>query len=320
MMDLSIVIPLYNEDESIDELHSKIVSSLSNSSLNYEIIFIDDGSSDNSWNIIKDVTKRVPNTRAIRFLTNYGKSMALSAGFKSTRGEVVVTMDADLQDDPNEILQLYNVLINEDYHIVSGWKKKRYDSVIFKNLPSKLFNWAARLSSDIKLNDFNCGIKAYKSDVIKEIKLTSGMHRYIPVLAKNSGFNKIGEKIVLHHPRKHGKTKYGADRFIKGFLDLITLSFIERFGKRPMHFFGLFGTFILVTGLIFSIYLGIDKLFINTTSRLITERPEFYIALASMIIGSQFFLAGFLGEIILRNKKLDNYKIKEKINLDEWKN
>ena len=316
-MDLSIVIPLYNEVESIDELHSKIVSSLSNSSLNYEIIFIDDGSSDNSWNIIKDVTKRVHNTRAIRFLTNYGKSMALSAGFKSTRGEVVVTMDADLQDDPNEILQLYNVLINEDYHIVSGWKKKRYDSVIFKNLPSKLFNWAARLSSGIKLNDFNCGIKAYKSDVIKEIKLTSGMHRYIPVLAKNSGFNKIGEKIVLHHPRKHGKTKYGADRFIKGFLDLITLSFIERFGKRPMHFFGLFGTFILVTGLIFSIYLGIDKLFINTTSRLITERPEFYIALASMIIGSQFFLAGFLGEIILRNKKLDNYKIKEKINLDE---
>ncbi len=317
MMDLSIVIPLYNEDESIDELHSKIVSSLLNSSLNYEIIFIDDGSSDNSWNIIKDVTKRAQNTRAIRFFTNYGKSMALSAGFKLSRGEVVITMDADLQDDPNEILQLYNVLINEDYHIVSGWKKKRYDSVIFKNLPSKLFNLAARLSSGIKLNDFNCGIKAYKSDVIKEIKLTSGMHRYIPVLAKNSGFNKIGEKIVLHHPRKHGKTKYGADRFIKGFLDLITLSFIERFGKRPMHFFGLFGTFILVTGLIFSIYLGIDKLFINTTSRLITERPEFYIALASMIIGSQFFLAGFLGEIILRNKKLDNYKIKEKINLDE---
>ena len=279
MMDLSIVIPLYNEDESIDELHSKIVSSLSNSSLNYEIIFIDDGSSDNSWNIIKDVTKRVHNTRAIRFLTNYGKSMALSAGFKSTRGEVVVTMDADLQDDPNEILQLYNVLINEDYHIVSGWKKKRYDSVIFKNLPSKLFNWAARLSSGIKLHDFNCGIKAYKSDVIKEIKLTSGMHRYIPVLAKNSGFNKIGEKIVLHHPRKHGKTKYGPDRFIKGFLDLITLSFIERFGKRPMHFFGLFGTFILVTGLIFSIYLGIDKLFINTTSRLITEDQNFILHL-----------------------------------------
>ena len=231
------------------------------------------------------------------------------------RGEVVVTMDADLQDDPNEILQLYNVLINEDYHIVSGWKKKRYDSLIFKNLPSKLFNWAARLSSGINLNDFNCGIKAYKSDVIKEIKLTSGMHRYIPVLAKNSGFNKIGEKIVLHHPRKHGKTKYGADRFIKGFLDLITLSFIERFGKRPMHFFGLFGTFILVTGLIFSIYLGIDKLFINTTSRLITERPEFFISLAAMIIGLQFFLAGFLGELILRTRKnKDNYIISEKTN------
>jgi len=317
MMDLSIVIPLYNEDESIAELYSKIVSSLSNSSLNYEIIFIDDGSSDNSWNIIKDFTKRVNNTRAIRFLTNYGKSMALSAGFKSTQGEVIVTMDADLQDDPNEILQLYNVLINEDYHLVSGWKKKRYDSLIFKNLPSKLFNWAARISSGIMLNDFNCGIKAYKAEVIKEIKLTGGMHRYIPVLAKNLGFNKIGEKIVKHHPRKHGKTKYGADRFVKGFLDLITLSFIERFGKRPMHFFGLFGTFILVTGLIFSIYLGIDKLFINTTSRLITERPEFFIALTSMIIGSQFFLAGFLGEIILRNKKLDNYKIKEKLNLDE---
>tara|TARA_S200000501_G_scaffold159784_1_gene150707 strand:- start:1546 stop:2499 length:954 start_codon:yes stop_codon:yes gene_type:complete len=317
MMDLSIVIPLYNEDESIAELYSKIVSSLSNSSLNYEIIFIDDGSSDNSWNIIKDFTKRVNNTRAIRFLTNYGKSMALSAGFKSTQGEVIVTMDADLQDDPNEILQLYNVLINEDYHLVSGWKKKRYDSLIFKNLPSKLFNWAARISSGIMLNDFNCGIKAYKAEVIKEIKLTGGMHRYIPVLAKNLGFNKIGEKIVKHHPRKHGKTKYGADRFVKGFLDLITLSFIERFGKRPMHFFGLFGTFILVTGLIFSIYLGIDKLFINTTSRLITERPEFFISLTSMIIGSQFFLAGFLGEIILRNKKLDNYKIKEKLNLDE---
>lgn len=317
MMDLSIVIPLYNEDESIAELYSKIVSSLSNSSLNYEIIFIDDGSSDNSWNIIKDFTKRINNTRAIRFLTNYGKSMALSAGFKSTQGKVIVTMDADLQDDPNEILQLYNVLINEDYHLVSGWKKKRYDSLIFKNLPSKLFNWAARISSGIMLNDFNCGIKAYKAEVIKEIKLTGGMHRYIPVLAKNLGFNKIGEKIVKHHPRKHGKTKYGADRFVKGFLDLITLSFIERFGKRPMHFFGLFGTFILVTGLIFSIYLGIDKLFINTTSRLITERPEFFIALTSMIIGSQFFLAGFLGEIILRNKKLDNYKIKEKLNLDE---
>ena len=317
MMDLSIVIPLYNEDESIAELYSKIVSSLSNSSLNYEIIFIDDGSSDNSWNIIKDFTKKVNNTRAIRFLTNYGKSMALSAGFKSTQGEVIVTMDADLQDDPNEILQLYNVLINEDYHLVSGWKKKRYDSLIFKNLPSKLFNWAARISSGIMLNDFNCGIKAYKAEVVKEIKLTGGMHRYIPVLAKNLGFNKIGEKIVKHHPRKHGKTKYGADRFMKGFLDLITLSFIERFGKRPMHFFGLFGTFILVTGLIFSIYLGIDKLFINTTSRLITERPEFFIALTSMIIGSQFFLAGFLGEIILRNKKLNNYKIKEKLNLDE---
>ncbi len=316
-MDLSIVIPLYNEDESLAELHSKIVSCLSDSNLNYEIIFIDDGSKDKSWSVLKKVANNYKNTTALRFLTNYGKSMALCAGFKFAKGSVVVTMDADLQDDPNEIIQLYRILKNENFDLLSGWKKKRYDSLIFKNVPSKLFNWAARFSSGIKLNDFNCGIKAYKLDVIKEIKLTGGMHRYIPVLAKNLGFDKIGEKVVLHHPRKHGNTKYGADRFIKGFLDLITLSFIERFGKRPMHFFGLFGTIILLTGFIFSIYLGIDKVFINKYGRLITERPEFYIALTSMIIGSQFFLAGFLGEIIYRNKKQFNYKIKEHINLHE---
>ena len=253
-----------------------------------------------------------------RFQRNYGKSMALSAGFKKCNGKIVITMDADLQDDPNEILSLYKMVDKNNYDIVSGWKKKRYDSIIFKNIPSKLFNWAARKASGIKLNDFNCGIKAYKRSVIKQIELTDGMHRYIPVLAKNCGFNKITEKVVQHHPRKYGKTKYGAERFMKGFLDLLTLSFIQRFGKRPMHFFGLFGTSILFVAFIFSIYLGIDKLFINQSGRLITERPEFFIALASMIIGLQFFLAGFLGELILRTRKRkDNYMIVEEIGGDK---
>ena len=314
-MQISVVIPLYNEEDSLIELHEKIISNLENFLIDYEIIFIDDGSIDSSWSVIKNLCSSSKKTKGVQFLTNYGKSMALSEGFKLAKGKIVITMDADLQDDPKEIIPLYNMITENNYDIVSGWKKKRYDSLIFKNLPSKLFNFAARLSSGISLNDFNCGIKAYKSDVIKEIELTSGMHRYIPVLAKKSGFNKIAEKIVEHHPRVHGNTKYGPDRFIKGFLDLITLSFFSRFGKRPMHFFGLFGTLILIVGFFFSIYLGIDKLFINTTGRLITERPEFYISLASMIIGSQFFLAGFLGELILRNsKKAKNYKIKSRLN------
>ena len=312
-MDLSIVIPLYNESESINELNSSINNILINSNINYEIIYIDDGSIDNSWEKIVKISSNNPKVYGYSFLRNYGKSMALSAGFKKTKGSVVITMDADLQDDPNEILPLYYMIIKDGYDLVSGWKKKRYDSIIFKNIPSKLFNWAARSASGVRLNDFNCGIKSYRSSVIKEVKLTDGMHRYIPVLAMNSGFGKISEKVVKHHPRKHGKTKYGADRFLKGFLDLLTLSFIQRFGKRPMHFFGLFGTIILLVGFIFSIYLGIDKLFINKSGRLITERPEFFISLASMIIGLQFFLGGFIGELILRTKKNnDNYVIKEK--------
>ena len=314
-MQISVVIPLYNEEDSLIELHEKIISNIENFLIDYEIIFIDDGSVDSSWSVIKNLCSSSKKTKGVQFLTNYGKSMALLEGFKLAKGKIVITMDADLQDDPKEIIPLYKMITENNYDIVSGWKKKRYDSLIFKNLPSKLFNFAARLSSGISLNDFNCGIKAYKSDVIKEIELTSGMHRYIPVLAKKSGFHKIAEKIVKHHPRVHGNTKYGPDRFIKGFLDLITLSFFSRFGKRPMHFFGLFGTLILVVGFLFSIYLGIDKLFVNTTGRLITERPEFYISLASMIIGSQFFLAGFLGELILRNsKKAKNYKIKSRLN------
>ena len=314
-MNISIVIPLLNEQNSLEELTSSVSFIINNLKLEFEIILIDDGSTDNSWKIISKICSSNKNIKAIRFLKNFGKSQALSAGFKACNGDVVITMDADLQDDPNEIPQLYKKIIEEDFDLVSGWKKVRYDSIIFKNFPSKIFNWAARTTSGIKLNDFNCGIKAYKKEVIKQVKLTGGMHRYIPVLAKNAGYNRITEKIVIHHPRKHGETKYGIDRFIKGFLDLITLWFIHKFGKRPMHFFGLIGTIMLLVGFFFSAYLGIDKLFLQTSGRLITERPEFYISLATMIMGSQFFLAGFLGEIILRNRKIKKqYIITEKIN------
>ncbi|RCL67660.1 MAG: glycosyltransferase [Cryomorphaceae bacterium] len=313
-MQLSIVIPLFNEQESLLELNKTILEIVLSMKIEFEIIYVDDGSTDNSWDIIKNLSKNSSNLIGIKFLRNFGKSQALYAGFEAAHGEVVITMDADLQDDPNEIPSLFNKIDKENFDLVSGWKKKRFDSIIFKNFPSKIFNWAARKTSGINLNDFNCGIKAYKKAVIKEIKLTGGMHRYIPVLAKNAGFKNISEKIVKHHPRKHGKTKYGADRFIKGFLDLITLWFIHKFGKRPMHFFGLIGTFMLMIGFFFSLFLGIEKLFIETSGRLITERPEFYIALATMIIGSQFFLAGFLGEIILRNKKIEKqYIISEKL-------
>ena len=314
-MDLSVVIPLLNEQNSLEELVVKISSVIKKLELNYEIILIDDGSKDDSWKSIIEITSSNKNVKALRFLKNYGKSQALSAGFKASKGDVIITMDADLQDDPNEIPELYRLVKEEKFDLVSGWKKVRHDSYFSKNIPSKVFNWAARVTSGIKLNDFNCGIKAYKKDLINQIKLTGGMHRYIPVLAKNAGYSKITEKVVIHHPRKHGKTKYGYDRFIKGFLDLITLWFIHKFGKRPMHFFGLIGTVMLSIGFLFSIYLGVDKLFIDTSGRLITERPEFYIALATMIMGSQFFLAGFLGEIILRNKKIKKqYIITEKIN------
>ena len=314
-MQLSIIIPLFNEEESLEELNEAIEKVVSKMDIDYEVIYIDDGSTDNSWNIITNLSEKSFNLKGIKFLRNFGKSQALCAGFDAALGKVVITMDADLQDDPNEIPSLFDKIYNENFDLVSGWKKKRFDSIIFKNFPSKIFNWAARKTSGIKLNDFNCGIKAYKKAVIKEIKLTGGMHRYIPVLAKNAGFKNISEKIVKHHPRKHGKTKYGADRFIKGFLDLITLWFIHKFGKRPMHFFGLIGTIMLLIGFFFSLFLGIEKLFIETSGRLITERPEFYISLATMIMGSQFFLAGFLGEIILRNKKIKKqYIISEKVN------
>ena len=309
-MDISIVIPLLNESESILTLHDWILRSLEKEKNNYEIIFIDDGSSDRSWEIIVELCGRNPNTHGIQFSKNYGKSQALHAGFNKAQGDFVVTMDADLQDSPEEILPMINKMKEKDLDLISGWKKKRYDSILFKNLPSKLFNWAARRLSGIKLHDFNCGLKVYKIEVIKNIQVFGEMHRYIPVIAAHEGFDKIDEKTVKHQARKYGKTKFGADRFLNGFLDLITLWFINGFGKRPMHFFGFWGTLMLIMGFGFTIYLGIDKLYLNMQSRLITQRPEFYIALTTMILGAQFFIAGFLGEILIRhNKNIKRYNI-----------
>ena len=316
-MDLSVVIPLLNEEGSIAELHQWLVKVLEVRELSYEIIFIDDGSTDQSWSIIQAVAKTDPNTKAVRFQKNYGKSQALHAGFLKAQGSVVVTMDADLQDNPEEVPSLYQMIQTGKYDMVSGWKKKRFDPFFGKNLPSKLFNYAARKTSKVALHDFNCGLKAYKNEVVKAIEVTGDMHRYIPVLVSNAGFLKIGEKVVQHQARKYGTTKFGSERFIRGFLDLITISFLSRFGKRPMHFFGSLGVLMLALGFLFSAYLGLDKLWIHPAGRLITERPQFYIALTAMILGSQFFVAGFLGELILRSKpQRNNYLIKEVLNLD----
>jgi len=315
-MDISVVIPLLNEQESLTELRDWIAKVMQSNHFSYEIIFIDDGSTDGSWQTIEKLIEKDTNVKGIRFSKNYGKSQALHAGFKETLGNVIITMDADLQDNPEEIPELYNMIIKDNLDLVSGWKKKRYDSVLSKNLPSKLFNWAARRTSGVKLHDFNCGLKAFKSNVVKNIDVNGEMHRYIPVLAKNEGFTKIGEKIVQHQARKYGKTKFGMERFINGFLDLITIWFVSRFGKRPMHFFGALGALMLFIGFAFAFYLGIDKIFINPAGRLITQRPQFYISLATMIIGSQFFVAGFLGEIILRSQpNKERYKIEKKANL-----
>ena len=313
-MDISIIIPLLNEEASLNELHQWISKVMKSNAYSYELIFIDDGSKDQSWSIITKLANENTEVNGIRFLKNFGKSQALHAGFAKAQGDVIITMDADLQDNPEEITALYKMIHEEGYDLVSGWKKIRYDSKIAKNLPSKLFNFAARKTSGVQLNDFNCGLKAYRNEVIKNIEVTGEMHRYIPVLAKNAGFSNIGEKIVKHQARKYGETKFGMERFIRGFLDLITISFISRFGKRPMHFFGAWGALMIVVGFLFAFYLGIDKLFLNPSGRLITEKPQFYIALTSMILGSQFFVAGFLGELILRSKKdTKNYIIKENI-------
>jgi len=314
-LDISIIIPLLNEEESLNELSQKIDSVLSKRSFLYETIFIDDGSTDDSWNVIKNLAANNSNIRGIKFLRNFGKSQALHAGFNASLGNIVFTMDADLQDDPKEIPEMYDLMINQDFDLISGWKKQRFDPIFTKNLPSKLFNACARITSGIKLNDFNCGLKAYKKKVVKSINVYGEMHRYIPILASNEGFKKIGEKIIKHRPRKYGQTKFGMNRFSHGFLDLITIWFLSKFGKRPMHFFGGIGAIMLIIGFSFALYLGIDKLYLNPNSRLITEKPEFFISLTTMILGSQFFVAGFIGEMITRNnKEKKQYTIEKSIN------
>ena len=317
-MNLSIVIPLLNEEESINELHDWIVRVMQSNHFSYEILFIDDGSTDDSWSAIQGLTEVNPNVKAIRFQKNFGKSAALHAGFNAVKGDIVITMDADLQDNPEEIPEMVRMIEQEGFDMVSGWKKKRFDSVIAKNIPSKLFNWAARITSGVKLNDFNCGLKAFRKQVIKTIEVSGEMHRYIPVLAKNAGFMKIGEKVVKHQARKYGKTKFGPDRFIKGFLDLLTIWFVSKFGKRPMHLFGAWGVLMFIIGFGFTLYLGIDKLFINRTGRLLTLRPQFYVALTAMIIGTQLFLAGFIGELLIRTRRTKKrYNIADEIHLSE---
>ena len=298
-MDLTIIIPLLNEAESLPELHRWIEKVFTTENLSYEILFIDDGSTDDSWQVISHLCQTSTATKGIRFSRNFGKSQALHAGFAAAKGEVIFTIDADLQDSPDELPAMYHRLKEENLDILSGWKKKRYDSILFKNIPSKLFNWAARRSSGIYLHDFNCGLKAYRKEVVKNIEVYGEMHRYIPVIAAHEGFTAIKEQVVQHQARKYGETKFGLSRFINGFLDLITLSFLHKFGKRPMHFFGLWGTIMFLIGFVFAGYLGIDKLYLNTDGRLIAERPAFYIALTTMILGSQFFVAGFLGEILV---------------------
>ncbi|MFC6861040.1 glycosyltransferase family 2 protein [Zunongwangia atlantica] len=305
-MQISVVIPLLNEEQSLAELYNWIAKVMRSNSFSYEIIFIDDGSTDNSWKTIAAIADKDKAVKGIKFNRNYGKSQALHAGFLKAEGDVVITMDADLQDNPDEIPELYKMISEEEYQLVSGWKKKRYDSVLAKNLPSKLFNAAARKTSGLKLHDFNCGLKAYNKAVIKNIDVYGEMHRYIPVLAKNAGFYKIAEKEVKHQARKYGKTKFGPERFIFGFLDLLTIWFLSKFGRRPMHLFGSLGVLMFVIGFFTAGYVGFSKLYKmynNEPNILVALNPWFYIALTVMIIGSQLFLAGFVGELILRSKR-----------------
>ena len=313
-MDVSIVIPLYNEDESLTELSAWIERVVNAHQLSYEIIMIDDGSTDNSWNVIEQLRVQNQNIKGIKFQRNYGKSAALNEGFKAAQGQVIITMDADMQDSPDEIPELRKMILDGNYDIVSGWKKKRYDNAVTKNLPSKLFNAAARKMSGIKLNDFNCGLKAYKYKVVKSIEVYGEMHRYVPVLAKWAGFRKVGEKVVEHRARKYGVTKFGWDRFINGFLDLMSIFFVGKFGKRPMHFFGLWGTVSFMFGLLVFVYLTISKFFFDVTG--MTQRPLFFFAILAMIIGTQLFLSGFIGELIARNSpERNHYLIEQKLGL-----
>jgi glycosyltransferase involved in cell wall biosynthesis len=318
-MDLSVVIPVFNEDKSIRELSEWIEKVCKLSGLSFEILFIDDGSSDYSWDIIKEIAGKKNSVKGIRFRRNYGKAAALHTGFSEADGDVVITMDSDLQDSPDEIPELVRMIKEDGYDLVSGWKKKRYDPFI-KRFTSKIYNSTARISSGIKLHDFNCGLKAYRNDVVKSIEVYGEMHRYIPMLAREAGFRNIGEKVVEHRPRKYGVTKYGLDRFMKGYLDLLTIGFITRFGKSPMHLFGFLGTLMFLIGFIMAGYLGIRKLVFvhhNLRAPLVTDSPYFYIALTVMIIGSFLFLTGFLGEMVNRNSpERNSYLAKEKVNLE----
>lgn len=315
-MDISVVIPLFNEEESLPELAAWIQNVMNENSFSYEIIMIDDGSKDNSWQVVEDLQTKNPFIKGIKFRRNYGKSAALYCGFDVAQGNVVITMDADLQDSPDEIPGLYKMILEEGYDLVSGWKKKRYDPVLSKNIPSKIYNFTVRMITGIKLHDMNCGLKAYRKNVIKSIEVYGEMHRYIPVLAKWAGYKNIAEKVVIHSERKYGITKFGMERFIRGPLDLISVSFISRFVKRPMHFFGILGIIMIFIGIAASIWLGIQKIIElqhGVVGKLITNSPYFYIALTSMIIGAQFFMGGFLGELISRSaSERNNYQIEKR--------
>mgnify|MGYP003291312965 CR=1 FL=1 len=316
-MDISIVVPLYNEAESLPILHDWIVKVMHENHFTYELLFVNDGSTDQSWNVIKDLRDRNENVRGICFRRNYGKSAALYCAFQSVKGDVVITMDADLQDSPDEIPELYRMITQDGFDLVSGWKQKRYDNKLTKNLPSKLFNATARWVTGIKLHDMNCGLKAYRQDVVKNIEVFSEMHRYIPYLAKNAGFTKIGEKVVQHRKREFGTSKFGVSRFVNGYLDLMTLWFLNKFGKQPMHFFGLVGSIMFILGFIAIVVVGAMKLYAlsnGVPAMLVGDNPYFHLSILMMILGCMLFLAGFLGELIIRNSNERNtYLIKEEI-------
>ena len=315
-MNISVVIPLLNEVESLPELTSWIKSVMDKNNFSYEILYIDDGSTDKSWDYINEISLKIPEVHGIKFRRNYGKSAALYVGFEAAKGDVIITMDADLQDSPDEIPELYRMVKEDGYHLVSGWKKKRHDP-LSKTIPTKLFNWATRKLSNVELNDFNCGLKSYDKTVIKSIEVYGEMHRYIPVISKWHGFDKIGEKVVHHQERKYGVTKFGLNRFINGFLDLMSITFISKFGKKPMHFFGSLGTFMFAIGFISSMWIGIQKIYFlmnGIQANLVTNSPYFYIALTTMIIGTQLFLTGFVAELVSRSSNdRNNYQIESKI-------
>lgn len=316
-MDISVIVPLFNEAESLPELYAWIQRVMNENKFTYEVIFVNDGSTDNSWKVIQDLKAKSENVRAIRFRRNYGKSPALFCGFERAEGEVVITMDADLQDSPDEIPELYRMVMEDGYDLVSGWKQKRYDNTFTKNIPSKIYNATARKVTGLKLHDMNCGLKAYRKEVIKNIEVYGEMHRYIPYLAKNAGYTNIGEKVVIHRKRQYGVSKFGLERFVNGYLDLFSLYFLDKFGKQPMHFFGLWGSVMFLIGFVAVVAVGVMKLIAlskGVPAPLVTDTPYFYIALTMMLLGTQMFLSGFVGELVSRsNAERNKYHIAEEI-------